>query len=127
MNEIELSELLQRYEFIATIKTLLLSWANYWGVANVEQLNALSPESYRKQRKLMIRFILNQPDMAAERIARLVIANSDIKALKCYHLVTPAIVKSVVDGLLSSSIALICPEAMAQDESPSGPNVAPAV
>ena len=50
MNEIELSELLQRYEFIATIKTLLLSWANYWGVANVEQLNALSPESYRKQR-----------------------------------------------------------------------------
>lgn len=112
MNNVELNELLQRPEFIANIKTSLLSWANYWGVQNAEALEALTPPSYKKQRKAMINYILNYPDVAAERIARFAIVHADIKSLHCYHMVTEAIVKSVVDGLLGSSIALICPDAV---------------
>lgn len=109
MNEVELQELFERTEFKARVKAALRHWAYHWRVTKAAELEALMPESYKKQRKAMIAFIFNEPDRATEMVANMVIGDPDIKALTCYHMVTADKIKISVDTLLSRSVVWFIP------------------
>lgn len=110
MNEVDLIELGTRPEFRARVKVALKHWAYYWRVTKAEELEALEPESYKNQRKAMIRFIFEEEDRATDRVASMVLTDPAIKALECYHKATAAVIKTAIDGLLARDVTWFLPE-----------------
>lgn len=110
MNELDLQELSERVEFKARVKAALKHWAYHWRVTKAAELEALTPDSYRIQRKAMIAFIFAEADRATAAVAEMVIADPSIKALACYHLVTPEKIKAVTDQLLGKAVTWFVPE-----------------
>lgn len=100
MKAIYLQELFYRPEFRAAVQFAVLNWLGYWTGAGTDTL----PTEQKADTDAVIAAAMGNTDILIDKVMKLVVNDSEITALGCYHELTDPIVDGAVIRVFGSKI-----------------------